>query len=98
MTEQLVKGVEKIIHEEVPENELGIVVANIGVTPASSSMYTSNTDQHTATVQASLKEGHKIGSYEYMARVRNRIRKELPQLAAYFQSGGLVDAVLNLGL
>jgi len=33
-----------------------------------------------------------------MDRVRRRIQKELPELAAYFQSGGLVDAVLNLGL
>ncbi|HEY6227705.1 MAG TPA: efflux RND transporter permease subunit, partial [Verrucomicrobiae bacterium] len=98
LTEKMVTQVEKIIREEVPTNELAIVVANIGVTPGFSSMYTSNSGQHTATVQASLKEGHKIGSYEYMDRVRRRIRKELPQLAAYFQSGGLVDAVLNLGL
>jgi HAE1 family hydrophobic/amphiphilic exporter-1 len=33
-----------------------------------------------------------------MNRVRRRIRAELPQLRVYFQSGGLVDAVLNLGL
>jgi HAE1 family hydrophobic/amphiphilic exporter-1 len=49
-------------------------------------------------VQASLKEKHRIGSYEYMARVRRRLRNELPQVNAYFQSGGLADAVLNLGL
>jgi multidrug efflux pump subunit AcrB len=98
LTEKLVTQVEKIIREEVPDNELAIVVSNIGVTPGFSSMYTSNSGQHTATVQASLKEKHKIGSYEYMNRVRRRIRKDLPQLTAYFQSGGLVDAVLNLGL
>jgi multidrug efflux pump subunit AcrB len=33
-----------------------------------------------------------------MNRVRRRLRDRLPELAAYFQSGGLVDAVLNLGL
>jgi HAE1 family hydrophobic/amphiphilic exporter-1 len=97
-TAKLVESVEKIIREEVPENELAVVVSNIGVTPGFSSMYTSNSGQHTATVQASLKEGHKIGSYEYMARVRHRLQNELPQLGVYFQSGGLVDAVLNLGL
>jgi len=97
-TAKLIQAVEQIIREEVPTNELAIVVSNIGVTPGFSSMYTSNSGQHTATVQASLNEKHKIGSYEYMDRVRRRIRKELPQLAVYFQSGGLVDAVLNLGL
>jgi multidrug efflux pump subunit AcrB len=33
-----------------------------------------------------------------MAKVRARLAKEMPQLATFFQSGGLVDAVLNLGL
>ncbi|MBI3415350.1 MAG: efflux RND transporter permease subunit [Verrucomicrobia bacterium] len=97
-TEQLVKKVEDIIREEVAPTDLGIIVANIGVTPGFSSMYTPNSAQHTAFVQASLKESHKIGSYEYMNRVRRRLEKELPEISAYFQSGGLVDAVLNLGL
>src|SRR6516164_1725662 len=33
-----------------------------------------------------------------MQRVKLRIEKDMPELNAYFQSGGLVDAVLNLGL
>jgi multidrug efflux pump subunit AcrB len=53
---------------------------------------------HTAFVQVSLKEDHKTGSYDYMSRVKQRIQEELPELTAYFQSGGLVDAVLNMGL
>ncbi|MGZ5565385.1 MAG: efflux RND transporter permease subunit [Limisphaerales bacterium] len=97
-TEDYVKKIEQIIHEEVAPDELDVIVSNIGVTPGFSSMYTSNSGQHTATVQASLKEKHRIGSYEYMARVRRRLSKELPQANAYFQSGGLADAVLNLGL
>lgn len=97
-TEKLIAKVERIIREEVPEQELGIVVANIGVQPGFSAIYTSNSGQHTAFVQASLKEGHKISSFDYMSKVRRRLRNELPELSAYFQTGGLVDAVLNLGL
>ncbi len=41
-------------------------------TPDFSAIYTTNSAQHTAFVQVSLKEDHKIGSYEYMARVRKR--------------------------
>ena len=96
-TEQLVQQVEDIIRQEVPTNELDVVLSNIGVTPGFSSIYTSNSAEHTATVQASLKPGHRISSDEYMARVRRRVRKELPQLSAYFQSGGLVDAIINQG-
>jgi len=33
-----------------------------------------------------------------MARVKKALQAEMPELSAYFQSGGLVDAVLNLGL
>lgn len=97
-TEELVKKVEGIVREEVPPEDLGVVVANIGVSPGFSSMYTPNSAQHTAFIQASLKEGHKLGSYEYMNRVRRRLVTDLPQLSAYLQSGGLVDAVLNLGM
>lgn len=98
LTEAYVKKLEDIVHDVVPSNEVQIVVANIGVTPDFSSIYTSNSAPHTAFVQVSLKEGHKTGSYEYMRRVRLRVGQELPQLTTYFQSGGLVDAVLNLGL
>ena len=33
-----------------------------------------------------------------MNRVRSALRNDIPELSAYFQSGGLVDSVLNLGL
>jgi len=98
LTENYVKQVEDIIRQVVPKNELQMVVSNIGITPDFSVIYTSNSAPHTAFVQASLKEGHRTGSYEYMKRVREQMQKQLPQLTAYFQSGGLVDAVLNLGL
>jgi multidrug efflux pump subunit AcrB len=49
-------------------------------------------------VQVGLNEGHRLGSFAYMNLVRERLRRELPQASAYFQTGGLVDAILNLGL
>ena len=98
LTEDYVKKLEDIVRDVVPNKELQIIVANIGVTPDFSSIYTSNSAPHTAFVQVSLKQGHQVGSYEYMRRVRERVARELPQLNTYYQSGGLVDAVLNLGL
>jgi multidrug efflux pump subunit AcrB len=98
VTEELVARVEAIIRDVVPATELGVILSNIGVTPGFSSMYTSNSAQHTAFLQVNLQEGHRVGSYEYMDRLRERLRSEMPQLTAYFQSGGMADAVLNLGL
>ena len=97
-TEPLVAQVEEIVRQEVGEKELDLIVSNIGTTPDFTAIYNSNTGQHNAFVQVGLKEGHKVGSYEYMERVRKRLRKDLPQVIAYFQSGGLVDAVINMGL
>jgi multidrug efflux pump subunit AcrB len=53
---------------------------------------------HTAFVQVNLKPGHTVGSYEYIDRVKRRVQRELPDLAVFFSSGSLVDAVLNLGM
>jgi multidrug efflux pump subunit AcrB len=98
VTEGEVAKVEAIIRQVIPPSDLGVILSNIGVTPGFSSIYTSNSAQHTAFVQVGLKDNHKVGSYEYMARVKQRIANELPELSTYFQSGGMVDAVLNLGL
>ncbi len=96
--ENLVAQTEKIIRSEIPEQELDMIVSNIGVTPGFSSIYTSNSASHTAFLQVSLEEEHKTGSYEYMERIRRRLSAEMPLLTAFFRSGGMVDAVLNLGM
>ncbi len=98
ITEQEVAKVEQVVRDTVAPKDLGMIVSNIGSTPDFSAIYTSNSGMHTATVQVSLTEDHKVGSYEYMARVRRRVAEELPEITTYFQSGGLVDAVLSLGM
>jgi multidrug efflux pump subunit AcrB len=90
--------VEKIIRDTVRPGDLGMIVSNIGVYPDLSAIYTTNASMDTAFVQTSLKEDHSLGSYEYMARVRERLAREMPELTAYFQAGGLVDSVINQGL
>ncbi len=98
MTDQLVQQVEQVVREVVPKKDLKIIVSNIGVQAGFSSIYTPNSGPHTAFVQVGLNDGHKLSSFQYMDLVRARLKKELPQVAAYFQTGGLVDAILNLGL
>ena len=90
--------VEQIVREVVPAKDLKIIVSNIGVTPGFSSIYTPNSGPHTAFVQVGLQAGHQLSSFQYMDLVRARLKKELPQVTAYFQTGGLVDAILNLGM
>ncbi len=97
-TEKEIARLEELLRRTIPETDLAMIVSNIGVDPGFSAIYTSNSAMHTAFVQVGLKPGQKTGSYEYMARVRDRMREQMPELAAYFSSGSLIDAVLNLGL
>lgn len=98
ITNQEVEKVEDIIRKTVDPKDLKLIVSNIGVIPGFSSIYTSNAGPHTATVQVALNEGRHLSSFEYINRVRQKIQQELPELSTYFQSGGMVDAVLNQGL
>jgi multidrug efflux pump subunit AcrB len=97
-TEKEVARLEQLIRRVVPEEDLAMIVSNIGVDPGFSAIYTSNAAMHTAFVQVGLKPGHHVDSFEYMARMKARMQREMPELAAYFSSGSMVDAVLNLGL
>ncbi|HVN80037.1 MAG TPA: efflux RND transporter permease subunit [Terriglobia bacterium] len=98
LTNQTVKKLEDIIRGTVDPRDLKIIVANIGIIPDFSSIYTTNSGPDSATVQVALNEHSRLGSFEYMARVRKRLQEELPQVNAFFQSGGMVDAILNQGL
>jgi len=98
VTEKELAKVEKIVREVVAPEDYGMMITNIGVVPDFSAIYTSNSAPNTAFLQVSLTDGHKVGSYEYMDRVRERLRREMPHMSAYFQSGGFVDAVLNFGM
>jgi multidrug efflux pump subunit AcrB len=90
--------VEDIIRSEVPAKDLDMIVSNIGVYPDLSAIYTTNASMDTAFVQTSLKEGHSVGSYEYIRRVQEKLSRQMPELSAYYQAGGLVDSVINQGL
>jgi len=98
LSDKFIAQVEEKIREVVPPKDLGMIVSNIGITPDLSAIYTTNSAMNTAFVQVSLKEGHKTGSYEYMARLRTKLSAEMPELTTYFQTGGLVDSVINQGL
>ena len=90
--------VETIVRGVVKPSDMDMIVSNIGVYPDLSAIYTTNAAMNTAFVQVSLKEEHSIPSYEYMRRARERLSREMPEITAYFQAGGLVDSVINQGL
>ncbi len=98
VSDKYIAQVENDIRSVIPKSDLEMIVSNIGITPDLSAIYTSNSAMDTAFVQINLREDHKVGSYEYMERVRQKLASDLPQLSIYLQAGGLVDSVVNQGL
>jgi len=97
-TEKEIGSLEDLIQRTVKKDDLGMIVSNIGLDPGFSAVYSPNAAMHTAFVQVGLKEGHSIGSYEYIERVKRRMHEEMPELTGFFSSGSLVDAVVNMGM
>jgi HAE1 family hydrophobic/amphiphilic exporter-1 len=98
VTNQYVSRIENDIRSVIPSDDLQIIVSNIGLTADLSSIYSSNSGQHTAFVQVSLKSEHKVSTFSYMDRVRQKLASDLPEVSTYFQTGGLVDSVVNQGI
>jgi multidrug efflux pump subunit AcrB len=97
VTDDYIAKMEQDIRSVVSPEDLNMIVSNIGITPDLSAIYTSNSGMHTAFIQVSLKEEHKTGSYAYMQKVREKLTEDFPDVATYFQAGGLVDSVVNQG-
>ena len=97
VTDDYIAKMEQDIRSVVSPEDLNMIVSNIGITPDLSAIYTSNSGMHTAFIQVSLKEEHKVGSYAYMQKVREKLATDFPDVATYFQAGGLVDSVVNQG-
>jgi multidrug efflux pump subunit AcrB len=98
LTDKLVGQVEDMVRKVVPKQDLKIIVSNIGITPGFNSILNPNSAPHTAFVQVGLNEGHRLSSFAYMNVMRARLKRDLPQVSTYFQTGGLVDAIVNQGM
>ena len=98
LTNDYIARVEEDIREVVPKDELDMIVSNIGVNADLSSIYTTNSAMHTAFVQVQLQKEHKTSSFVYIDRVRRKLASDLPEISTFFQTGGLVDSIVNQGM
>ncbi|HVM96098.1 MAG TPA: efflux RND transporter permease subunit, partial [Candidatus Acidoferrales bacterium] len=98
VTEELTKEVEKVIREVIPPHDLSTVVSNLGLAPGFSAIYSPNSASDSGFVMVSLNREHERSTWDYVAELRRQLRQHVPQLQTFFQSGSIVDAVLNFGL
>lgn len=97
VTEAEAASLETIVKRIVRPQDLGTIVDNIGVDNGFSAVYTTNAAMHTGFVQVGLTPGHQIGSYEYIAQIKQAMVQEMPELTPFFSTGSLVDAVVSMG-
>jgi multidrug efflux pump subunit AcrB len=98
VADSYVARVEDLIKKSIDPDDFHMTVSNIGVVNDFSSLYTTNSGSYTATIQTQLSEEHKIGSYAYMDKVQQALHANYPELRTFFQSGSMVDAILNTGM
>ncbi|HEV8040334.1 MAG TPA: efflux RND transporter permease subunit [Bryobacteraceae bacterium] len=98
ITNEYVAKIEDLIRHVVEPGDMKMIVSNIGVVNDFSSLYTTNAGEYTATIQTALNDDHHQSSLTYMNRVRDALAVKFPDVRAFFQSGSMVDAILNSGM
>ena len=98
LTNDYIARVEDDIRAVVRARRSGMIVSNIGVNADLSAIYTTNSAMHTAFVQVQS-EGRTQDQQLRLHRSRaTEARAGLPELSTFFQTGGLVDSIVNQGM
>ena len=99
-TERLSGEVNSVIHKEIPADELGGILDNIGI-PNSSINLSYNTSgvigAGDVDILVSLKPGH-APTAEYVRRLRTRLNRDFPGTMFYFLPADIVSQTLNFSL
>jgi multidrug efflux pump subunit AcrB len=92
--------VDNKIKREIPKNELGAVIDNIGLPYSQINLSYSNSGQvgtADGDILVSLEEKHRPTD-EYVRALRTNLPREFPQLTFYFLPADIVTQILNFGL
>jgi multidrug efflux pump subunit AcrB len=98
LTEGLTARMEGVVREIIPAKDLSTIVANIGLAPGFSAIFSSNAASDSGFMMVALKPEHKESTFVYMKRLKQALSEQLPQVQTFFSSGSIVDSVLNFGL
>jgi multidrug efflux pump subunit AcrB len=98
-TEEAIEQVEDFIRQSVPEHDLQMIVAQIGVTPDISSAYTPNAGPMDAVVKVQLHDHRSRSAQEYVRLLRKGFAADerFAELEFSFDAGGMIRSALNEG-
>ncbi len=97
LTQLAADKINRIIHQVIPRGDLQNVIANLGVVPNISALYTPNSGEDTGQIMVALRSGHQRSTDYYEKAVRAAIARQLPGVRTFFSSGSIIDAVLDFG-
>ncbi|MFA7336521.1 MAG: efflux RND transporter permease subunit [Candidatus Obscuribacterales bacterium] len=100
LTERYTKRVLDIIRKEAGPENVEISICYVGTQPpnfAVSNVYIWTCGPQEALLLVSLKHGAKIRLSDFKERLRQTLAKEIPQIAISFESGDIVNKIMNLG-
>jgi len=84
----------------IPEEDLELMLANIGVSSRWSAIYTPNNGPHAAFLRVQLRSGfagRSTPTQKYVDRARVRLQKRYPMHDFFIESGGMIRRILNNG-
>jgi multidrug efflux pump subunit AcrB len=98
-TEKRIKAVEDFLHEKIAEEDLQLVLSEIGVTSDWSAAYTMNAGPMDAVMKIQLTEERSKSAQEYVHLLRTAFRDDsrFGDLEFSFDAGGMVRSAMNEG-
>ncbi|MGC3972530.1 MAG: efflux RND transporter permease subunit [Pirellulales bacterium] len=100
-TERYFSDVENAIRELIPQNEVELVLDNIGLPNRTYAMAfgdSATTSMADGEILVSLAHHRGHSTQHYMAQIREELPKRFPQLTFFFQPADIVSQILNFGL
>lgn len=97
-TEELIDQIERTLKEEIPPEDLTMMISNIGVLYDWPAAYTPNSGPMDAFILLQFSEHRQRSASDYAARLRPILTQKFPDAQFAFETGGLITAALNFGL
>lgn len=100
-TEQVAAQTADIVRDVIPEDEVGSVISNIGLTSERYNfIFTDNSTlgSSDAELLISLTDERSRPTDDYIRELRARLREEMPDVTYFFLPADIVSQILNFGL
>ena len=100
-TEQISAKTTEIVRGIIPEEEVGSIISNIGLTSERYNFFFSDNataSSADAELLISLNEERELSTDDYVRELRARLREEMPDVTYFFLPADIVSQILNFGL